>query len=276
MAFKRKRTYAPRRAAFKRRRPARARRSRRSRIRAYAGNDKPYSYPKSRSRRLSRRAFKSLLWRQTITATKYKSILSQAGTVATPASYSNATTTAMWALGLYNASTSPFFTSAGGLNPLSSTIPTITDPTETTAQFDSDIIVRGGLWSFEVYNNTETADVSNDLIRCKIVLVRTPQTRDDTIFQANLLPGQPAQYISADQARKVGKIILEKDFVIKDAESVKVEFRIPCQKIDVGSYMNEFKAYIVYLCVANGFDTVAQTVRYRMNHNIAFCGDAST
>lgn len=274
MVFKRKRTYAPRRAAFKRRRFTKRRTSRRSR--AVVGNQRPNPSYRPRSRRLSKRTFRSLLWKQTITQTKFKSTYGATGTLATPADATTATT-----LGAFGLSTTnpyePFYTQPGGLRPLSGTIPSVAEPTEAEAKFNSDIIVRGGRMVLEVFNNTETADANNDIVRVKIVLLRAGEAWTDAFCTGNIGPSYTPRYI-ADFKRLAGYICLEKDFTLKDGESCAVEYKLKPMKIDVGSYSQTTPIsgqYIWYMAVANGFGSDAQTCRYRRYYEVSFCGDAS-
>jgi len=273
MAFKRKRVYAPRRAVRKKSRRTFKRRARR--VKAQLGNHQPVAFRRN-YKKLSKRRFRNLLWRQTMTAHKFHSYYAQTDTITTPASASGSTTKVQWALGVGNHSYEPFWTANGGLQANSAAIGTIADPTESKATFNSDIIIRGGTFSFEIYNDTETGDVNNDIVRCKVILMKTSQTRDDADFQAMLIPGNPIFMNTPDVQRRVGYVCCERDFTIKDGESASMQYKIPCQKIDVGAYMNEAFTFILYVTVANGFGASAQPCHFRYGHNITFCGDAAS
>lgn len=268
MAYKRKRTYAPRRAPFKRRRYIRRRTSyRRKRSGAVVGNTRPNPLSYVRRKRLSRRTFNGLLWKQTITATKYVSSYSGTGTVNTPATTDTYTTTATWALAS-TAGTSNFTNT--NVKSLSGSIAGIVDPTETSATFDSDIIIRGGTVSFELLNNTETADLSNDIVNTRIVLCKIGP---GWTSGASVDPFVPFGF-DPDSNRLYGRVVRQWSFSIKDGETCKVAYKIPCQKVDIGTWANEDGGYIWYFSVGNGFVGSAQTVTYRKSWSVTFCGDA--
>jgi len=275
MAYKRKRVYAPRRGMVKRRRNFKRKGYRRSRSTAQVGNTRPIPTG-FRSRRISRRAYKRLLWQSTIIKTKYKSIKAVSGTVSTPATVSQSATVGTYALGSSN-SYEPFWTVNGGVQSISGAIANIADPTETAPTFNSDIIIRGGMVTMEVYNKTETDDSGvNDIVKCRVVLIRTGADWNNSNAEAAIntfySPGA-----GGDFKRLVGTVKVDRLFDIKDGESCSVTYRIPCQKIDVGNYMNETGGvYVWYISVQNGFGGTAQECYYRRSHNISFCGDVAS
>lgn len=268
MAYKRKRVYAPRRAPYKRRRFVRRRTSyRRKRSAAVVGNSRPNPLGYVRSKRLSRRTFRGLLWKQTITATKFVSDYSAVATAATDASVDTYYTAAAWAL----ATTSGIanFTNTN-VKALSAAIGGIVDPTETAATFDSDIIIRGGTITLELLNNTETGDVNNDIINARIVLCKAGP---GWTAGATVNPSVPFGF-APDSNRLYGRVIRQWNFSIKDGESCKVAYKLPCQKVDIGTWANEDGGYIWYIGISNGFVAAAQTVTYRKTWSVTFCGDA--
>lgn len=228
-----------------------------------------------RRRRISRKRFKRLLWNNTITATKYKSYLAQSGTTATPASLTSATVGAYFAAGISNHAYEPFWTVNGGLTSLSQAIGTISDPTESSPTFNSDIVIRGGTLTLTICNNTETADANNDIVEARVLLIKTGPnwTANKSYFENAVIPGVSLRGITRDEKSNLGYICLEKAFLIKDGESATVNYRLPCQKINVGDYMNERYAYLWYTVVANKFVATAQSCSVMTSHNITFCGD---
>jgi len=275
MAYKRKRVYAPRRGMIKRRRNFKRKGYRRSRTTAQLGNTRPIPTG-FRSRRISRRAYKRLLWRSTIIRTKYRSVLAYAGTISTNATVSSPHTVGTYACGSPN-SYEPFWTVNGGVQPISGTIANVADPTETAPTFNSDIIIHGGMLTMEIYNKTETDDSGvNDIVKCRIVLIRTgpdwQNSNGESAISTTVSPGP-----TADFRRLVGTVKVDILFDIKDGESASVTYKLPCQKIDVGGYMNETGGvYVWYISLQNGFGGTAQECYYRRSHSISFCGDVAS
>lgn len=265
---------------MKRRRMMRRRRGRRTR--SMVGNTRPVPLGGFRRKRISKYKFRRMLWRDTQTRTKYKSYGVETGTIATPANNTSNTCAGFFAAGVYNHSYEPFYTPGGGMVALSQSIANITDPTETYATFDSDIIIRGGLLSFTVANNTETTDDAagrtNDIVMAKILLIKTGPdwTTKKADFENNVLQYVSARGITKDEKTSLGYICLERDFQIKDGESCAVSYKVPCQKINVGDYSNENYTYLWYLVVSNMWGGAAQTCQHYKSWNISFCGDAST
>lgn len=254
------------------------RRRRVPRVRAMVGNQRPIPFSRPRRRRISKRQFRRLLWNQTITATKFKSTFVSTGTSTTPANTTGSTVTKYWAAGIANDSKIPFWLSGAGLIQLSGSIASVTDPTETPPTFNSDLIIRGGTLSFTITNDTETADVGNDIIIAKIVLLKTGSnwTANGASYDNSLNTSVPSYGIVPDFKTNVGYICLEKDFMIKDGESATVTYKLPVQKINIGDYMNERFAYVWYLSISNAYIGSAQTCHYYKSHNISFCGDVAS
>jgi hypothetical protein len=170
---------------------------------------------------------------------------------------------------------SPFYSNLGGVQPISGPISGIVEPSETYPNFNSDLIIRGGLLTMEVYNNHDYTDVlKNDMVRCRIVLIKTSPQYDESYALSTVTTSWQFG-LEPDFRRRVGVILLQKYFSIKDGESCCVSYRLPCQKIDIGSYSTGVGIYKYLIALANGFEGESQSCRVRFGHQIVFCGDTA-
>ncbi|ANC51558.1 putative capsid protein [Llama faeces associated circular DNA virus-1] len=265
MAFKRKRVYAPRANAFKKRKSAMRRKRRNSkggpRVVGYTSlNQKDHTFG-FRARKTSRRAFKKHLWDSTLYANHWRSFSSSQQNVTTPAGTLD---TALFAINLTSpiGNTSPFWTAAGGLVP--------TDIGVTPPKFVGDITLRGGVWECIIYNQSTTQD-----IRFKSWLVRTVDTPNFTPFPATSpISWEPS--IAADFVQYIGKPFQSREVVIESGNSYTLKGRYRVEKIDQKVQAVAGRQLFLFGLIHNvgSAGAVAQTMNIVTSQNLSFAADA--
>jgi len=221
-----------------------------------------------RSKKLSRRAYRRILWNTTIPLTHYRSSNTIVNSLNTPASFTSGTSGSFYAD--EDGSGNSFITTAGGLNSADlSVVPVFTG---------QNIILRGGQMNCTLYNNVEDGTLHGDLIHYQICLLSLSNQFDKTTFDA-LTPGTfglPDE--AADFRERFGTILLYKKGILKQEESVSIAYRDHVRKIDWHSYNISKKGSskrLWWITIHNGFGNVAQNCRFRTGYSFSFVGDVT-
>lgn len=259
MAFKRKRTYAPKRNAFKKRKINRTRRNR-------GGGPKTLGYSSLntkdhvfgfRTKKTSRKAYKSHLWNSTLFNTHYRSILSNSSAPVTPATVN---TGLLLGTNMYRTGGVPFWTTAGGLLQ--------TDSSITPPLFKGDIILRGGVWECQCTNTSTTNDV-----RIKVWVMRSTNDPDFS-FEPALPPVAWDPTAAPDFIKEIGKPYMFREIVLEQGNSYTLKGRFKLQKIDEVTYGRQGLSPLVYMLFHNVGHATATTINVLYNYNLSFSADA--
>jgi len=263
----RKRSGGPlRRAPFKRRRNYRRSRGRKRETRVISTNGDlhPISY---KARKLGKKRYRAALWRDTLCRPHYNTSLVRYNTLATGASYNTWSVTDFWMLDGTTSSTDMFWTLAGGFFSQDKDI--------TAGTFKGDIIIRGGQLNFKIFNNTETADANNDSVEVYFALFCSSDGFDNS-YLTSILPGPGGLIGNADLPWRVGTLMVQKRFVLKDGEGQSVSVRLKPRKVDQAAWINGHRKYVGYLAIKNCWTATAQTCVYNFGHDVSFTGDLIT
>lgn len=204
-----------------------------------------------RSKRLSRRRYKSILWRDTLNKSHYRSVAATLNTTQANASPTVAVIDS--ADGLPD----DFWTTGAGLQALDTGV---TPPT-----FTGDITVRGGKigLTFMLDGATYPVEVSVWLVKRSN---GTPPafTTGPYGWDPSLVP---------DFYDDVGKIVMRRKKLLLDESSWNVEFRLPIMKLDQATH-NTTNTYLWIWTVQDVSDGGTATVRVNNYHNLSFSADA--
>jgi len=262
MAFKRKRVYANRSNAFKKRKSSKRRNFKRK------GGPKALGYTSLntrdhvfgfRTKKTSHRAYRKHLWDSTLFSTHYRSIISNATTIATPANYTTGTLTG---LNLDRLNGQPFWTVAGGA--------AATDFGVTPPLFKGDIVRRGGIYEMQFQNPSTTGD-----IRLRLWLIRSV-TNPDFSFEpvGGLAPTIWDPTASPDFIKEIGKPMWAREVVIENGNSYTFKGRYKMQKIDEETYGSQGLCNILYIMACNVGHVTPTTINVLGSHNLSFSADA--
>jgi len=221
MAFKRSlrsRRFVRRRAPIRRKRFTRKRAPRfRSATTRSAGGSKLIGY---RGKKLGRRQFNSILWKDTLMKQHYRSLQTITGAYNSQALAANMTITFIDPF----TNGSFFWTAAGGAIPEAAggTVPL----------FDAKITLRGGKWTVSMANND-----SANLNTLKLTLwhVRTISRPDTSIIPTTAPAGWDPSLIP-DFTYKYGKVFYQESVQLKPQESYTIEKRIGIKLIDQSDF----------------------------------------
>ena len=248
----------------KRARFTRRRRRGGRKVSSYSGQTSGGAGLRFKSKRIGGRRIRSMLWRDTMFKQHYRSSFASINTLATPANATqyNCGSTVALRMGVQ------FYLVAGGAISPDAAQPTL-------PVFTGAFIIRGGMIGCRVSNNLDTSIANAGSILGTIFLIRTSKN-----YNGSLLPATP--YIGWDPSlvqdfdTKIGRVLLKKNFILKDTEAAVVEYRLRTTRIDVGDYGSDFNQLVwVYLC-ANDDGTVSHNASFVSYYNISFCGDADT
>lgn len=213
-----------------------------------------------KSKKLSLRAYRGMLWRDSIMKQKWRTC--QAFTQ----SQLSAADSSKYSIVLYDAfgnSASPFWTPLGGTvqADLGTAVPT----------FIGDIIVRGGILGVRVTN--QAADASP--LEIRIILFRT-STRQGSAppVIANQSVGFDMTHLT-DFNNFYGKPLVNKTVLLENSNVAEVKYRLKVQKVDQFEYSQFTKRYYWMIGVGNAETAVAVNATVTQYWNAAFVADAS-
>jgi len=235
-----------------------------------------------RSRRIGTRRWKSILWRDTLSNTHYRSVKTNTGTfVPTDQVISNFVRLEMMLGGDFNVinDPGPFWTAPGGLQPneIGATLPTFGD---------GDIVLRGGMAfiTFAPNANVTTA------FRIKVWVVKAQKNPSLEVWNAITVPTDhnaawdPS--IIPEFRQDFGKIMMAKEVLLQPG-SMPVEFkwRQTVQKIDQPVWQGVSpipgppqpggdRFYWMYQMIPTTLGGVGGGIRIIRGYNVSFTGDA--
>lgn len=226
-----------------------------------------------RSRMLPRRAWRSLLWKDTLPLQKYKAILSANqtfNTIATGGSEASYVVETM-------DNSQPFWTGAGGLLPVTNggTVPVLSP---------YKLVVRGGSIWISLTNNPESTDDVE--VTVQWVYPRQQTTRYNSLTRTNnpltdwiagwlagTYPlGVRAQNI-ADYEQYFHPPMREKTIILKPGDSFRDSINLRIKRIDSESFQNGFDQFArVFIYCRNMYSTTSvMTIHGQNGYNVSFC-----
>jgi hypothetical protein len=276
--MKRKRIYAPRYGRFKRRRrfTRKPRRTRRRAITYTSRTDFSRAPFKIRGRKLSKKRYRSHLWRSTLENVHYRSIKSYGDTLDTP----NSAT----ALNLINvaalAFTTPFWKQAAGFqDPSYGILPTWAQAGE---GHPIGLVIRGGrLWCCVA--NTDTFD--NVTVRVQLAFVKGSSrnvdnsTTSNTVFAWFTSVGFGPRDKSWDYQTQpdyeeyVHPPVLDRCVDIQPGQSMEIAWKIRPVKIDTQPFLRAAgyaPVWFIYAGKNTNNSAAATTIHYTTGHNLSF------
>lgn len=216
-----------------------------------------------RSKRLSRRRWKSMLWNATLQKSHYRSNTSQQTSLFTPTSPANV---GIIMLDAIQNGGNPFWTSSGGTFPL--------NDGGTVPSFAGDVILRGGKVGISFANQL----LDSSPIKCELFLVQSKLNGSSAFIPGSALAGWDPTLIP-DFRNNVGTIRLRRRFMLENSNAVSFEHRIGIQKIDTAAWNLTLpnvaggKWYWI-LTVQNLESIVSAAITCVRYHNLSFSADA--
>jgi len=261
-AFRRRRRF-PRRSFRRTRRTYKRGYGRRQRYNALTIQSARGGGLQYRSRRMSRRAWKSNLWRTTLHQDHWRSTANEVSGLATPGVIGLMTVSAF--IPLATQSNIGFWETGRGARPK--------DNSKTVPNF-SGVVLRGGKITLSVLL-PEDFPISQSL-RAKVWVMRTGQAPD-----FNTLPGtvnldwDPS--CNADVDSEIGKTVFFKEAILNGTSnpSLTIEYRLGPQKIDMDDFAFSFGYQPVFVVAVGGTNSNAIfNIGIMIGHNVSFAADA--
>lgn len=217
-----------------------------------------------RSRRLKGRQWRSILWRDTVAKQHYRSNSAVLSTFTTPAdaiSYQGFSIPALRFGG------NTFYTTAGGA--------IAPDSAQVLPVFTGDTIIRGGMIGMKICNNVDSALVNTGEVFGDIFLVRTTKNYVPGALPANPPVGWEPTLVQ-DFDTKIGRILYNKKFILKDADAFVCEYRLRVTKVDPGDYVNNLNQLVWIVYAGNTEGIIQHGLSCVSYYNLSFSADADT
>jgi hypothetical protein len=77
-----------------------------------------------------------------------------------------------------------------------------------------------------------------------------------------------------DFQTSIGKIVMQKKFLLQDTEVANVEYRLKIQKIDQTEYTGNANTYMWMMVISNPDSANARSVQYTASYSLSFVSDA--
>lgn len=249
MVYKRKRTYAPKRGKFKKRRTTRRRRgyNSNSATRWTGGTTDTGLF---RTRRVSIKKWRRQLWDATNMMTHMRSVGAQTHATATPASL--ITCTISFVTGDDNGVAVPWDPSGGLIG----------------VAFQNSIVMRGGMHKITCTNDTA--------ITTPLVLTIFGILSGDGYNPAGFPTSAPIGWepsLFEDFKPKIGSVVCRRSYIMGNQDTVTLSYRRKIHKIDESEWIAG-KRRFYWIIVSNNVETaVAQSVTVVRSFNYSLTGD---
>jgi len=103
------------------------------------------------------------------------------------------------------------------------------------------------------------------------MLIRTSRQFTAASVPTSVSVGWDPTYIQ-DFATKIGKIVYKKNFLLRDADIVNMEYRLKIRSIDQTDYFADQNQYVWMVLGGNVDINVARTMSATFYYNISFTG----
>lgn len=209
-----------------------------------------------RSRRIRPRQYRSLLFKQSITAAHYRSFGSTQATITTPIT---ATSSSVASVNAMDNGVSAFWNASGGAQ--------LRDAAGAATNFNN-VVVRGGKIGIRFWNDGSVP------AEIKLWLIKTSPRPDFTIIPSTVALGWDPSTIP-DFARDFGRIIFQRNFMLEGGAASLTERRLIPMAIDQQSWAVDAQRLFWLVQVTDADNTsAADTVRLVTYFNLSFVGDA--
>jgi len=211
-----------------------------------------------RARRLSRRAWRNSLWRETRHLTHWRSNEGRSFVMTTQATAGTSTITIVDALQNLLA---PFWQATGGVVPV--------DSTAAPPTFRNDLVIRGGKIGLTFQNSS-----AGNSVAVEAFLIETSSRANFALLPAAVPVGWDPSLV-AEFSSNIGKIIYRTKFLLEPLACSTIERRLRTRKVDQEAW-NTNGIRPKWIIVARDFSNVTQVgVDVVSYFNISFTGDAA-
>lgn len=215
-----------------------------------------------RSKKLSRARWRRLLWNTSLHLQHYRSLNATTGTFNTPATTITMTLSTTPALRF---ATQNFYVAGGGA--------IAPDAAQALPTFTGKFIIRGGTIGVRLVNTYDVTDANRNTNHGMVYLIKTSANFALTNLPSSLPVGWDPSLIQ-DFSTNIGRIVYRKNFLLRDADTALIEYRLKCQQVDPGEYILDKNTY-VWVVVAGNVDAAsARVFTYTAFYNISFSADA--
>lgn len=217
-----------------------------------------------RARKINPSRWRRLLWDASSMSTHYRSSAAATTSVNTPASQSSMTLGTQEAMRFLGAQ---FYTAGGGAIP-----PDSTDP---IPAFTGRFIIRGGKIGIRLTNTFDTLVASQNSLQGTVFLIKTSNNFQPAGLPATVPVGWDPT-VFTDFNTIIGRIVYRKTFLLRDADSANIEYRLKVSKLDEADYLNVLNQYVWMVLVGNVDISAARSFAITYYYNLSFTADGTT
>jgi len=215
-----------------------------------------------KSKKTSRRAYKKHLWDSTLFKDHYRSTRAISSTINTN---TNTNDLVISAEAAYLFGITPFYLAGGGA--------ITNDAAVLLPAFTGDITVRGGMLGMRIANTLDTVAANTGSVQGTVFLIKTTKNwTAASIPIAGQVGWDPT--LIADFDTKVGRILYRKNFLLRDADTATIEYRLPVHKVDQGDVVALYNTYVWLVLAGNVDSTLTKSMTITKYWNLSFTGDA--
>lgn len=214
-----------------------------------------------RSKKTSRRVYNRMLWNSSLLRTHYRSNSANVFSVNTPATANNMTVVAQDALSVGGGA---FWTAGGGaISP---------DASNALPTFTGDILLRGGMIGLRLANTFDTTDALRNTLQGTVMLIRTTKGFAPASMPSTVNVGWDPTFVQ-DFNTKIGRIVYKRDFLLRDADTTQVQYRLKIRKLDQADYFSRLNELIWVIVVGTVDINSVRGFTYSPYYNVSFTAD---
>lgn len=215
-----------------------------------------------KSKKLSVKRYRRMLWNDTLMSTHYRSNLGSQIVINTPANNVNAATFQIPAL---RPAGSQFYIAAGGA--------IAPDAAQPLPLFTGNLVVRGGIIGIRLCNTLDALATAQNSLEGIVYLIKTTKNYTPASLPNPVQIGFDTSLIQ-DFSTLIGKIVYKKQFLLRESDSAQCEYRMKIRRLDIGDYVNDRNQYVWIVVVSNLDNVTSRSMSLSMYHNISFSGNA--
>lgn len=215
-----------------------------------------------RSKKISPKKWRRMLWNDTLMMTHYRSNLAVQYTVST--ANNNVSSNTFQIPALRPANVQFYIAGGGAIAP---------DTTQPLPLFTGNLTIRGGIIGCRLCNTLDTIVTSQNSLQGTVFLIKTTRNYTPTLMPANVPIGFDTSLVQ-DFATVIGRIVYKKQFLLRENDSAEIEYRLKTRRIDIGDYVLDRNQFVWVLLVSNLDNVTPRALSFSSYHNISFSGNA--
>lgn len=237
-------------------------------VTAYNANNSAYNF---RSKRLSAKRWRNMIWNNTLQKQHFRSVFAFAGTGTAPTGVTAMTTATFGSNLMLNLAGGalPFWTAGGGAITADAAVPV-------PVFSQSSVVLRGGM-SVISFANRSVADT----VRMRVWAVYIKERPEAATLPPNgtFVPREWDPSVQADFAQSYRILYSREVLLLPGSRPMELKHRHRVKKIDDNDFLIEGGDQLMWMYTiakSSDVDAIAEVVDIVVSYNLSFSGDAAT